>query len=218
MSVPLRAGVLVADDHSLVRRGLRALIDGVADLRVAAEAADGEEALRAAGQPEVDLALLDLTMPGLGGLEVTRRLRAARPSLPVLVLSVHDGERHVFEAVRAGARGYVVKSAADDRLVDACRRVLRGERFVVPPDASKAVLAAVARAQAGERDASPLSPREAEVACLVADGVPAADIATELGISPKTVERHRENIAAKLDLADRVELTRYVVREGLVDA
>jgi DNA-binding NarL/FixJ family response regulator len=218
MPVPLRAGVLIADDHPLVRRGLRAIIDGVADLRVVAEAGEGAEALRCARRPDVDLALVDLGMPGTGGLEVARRLSREPASPPVLVLSVHDGERHVFEAVRAGARGYVVKSAADDCLVGACRRVLRGERFVVPPGAPKAVRAAIARAEAGEEAASPLTPREAEIARLVADGVPGSQIAERLGISAKTVERHRENIARKLDLADRVDLTRYAVREGLVEA
>lgn len=216
MSVPLRARVLIADDHAVVRRGLRTVLDGAPDLAVVAEAADGVEAVEHGLAQDVDLAVLDVAMPRRGGLHAARELTRRRPALRVLMLSMHDLEEYCFQALKAGASGYVLKTVADRDLVDACRAALRGDSFLYPP-----TVRALMRAYLDDPDrrpASPLTPREEEVTKLVAEAHTTDEIARLLTISPRTVERHRENILAKLGMRDRVELTRWAIRHGLVEA
>jgi DNA-binding NarL/FixJ family response regulator len=211
--VPLKARILLADDHLVVRRGLRMVLDAEPDLEVAAEVGDGREAVDMALRESFDLAVLDVSMPRLTGLQAAHELTARIPDLPTLILSMHDNEEYLFEALRAGAAGYVLKSAADDHLIEACRAAIRGEVFLYP----QAVKALVREfLEAGEPD-DPLSARELEVVKLIAEGYTSKAIGEELVISEKTVERHRSNILEKLGMRDRVELTRYAIRRGLVE-
>jgi DNA-binding NarL/FixJ family response regulator len=212
------ARLLLADDHVMVRRGLRLVLDGEPDLEVVAEASDGVEALEAVRRVEVDLAVLDVSMPRVTGLQATRELIALRPDLRVLMLSMHDNEQYLFEALKAGASGYVLKTAADRDLVEACRAALRGEPFLYPSAIAALVRDFLERAREGsDAPADPLTPRELQVLKLVAEAHTNDQIAEVLQISRKTVERHRENLMGKLRMRDRVELTRYAIRRGLVE-
>lgn len=211
---PLVARILLADDHTVVRQGLRAILDRQADLRVVEEAGDGAEAVERGLATELDLAVLDVSMPKLTGLQAARQLVAHRPGLRVLMLSMHDNEQFFEEAVRAGAAGYVLKSEADEALVHACRAVVRGEPFQYPRGARTATAGPRPTQPATE----PLSPRELEVVKLIAEGHSGREIAGILHISEKTVDRHRGNVFAKLGLSDRVALTRYAIRQGLIEA
>ena len=216
--VPLKARVLLADDHVVVRRGLRLVLDAEPDLEVVAEAGDGAEAVERALAGDVDLAVLDVSMPRLTGLQAARQLTDRAPDVRVLILSMHDSEQYLFEALRAGASGYVVKSAADRDLIEACRATLRGEPFLYPAGVKALIREHLDRARRGEdHREDPLSPRESEVVKLIAKGQTSREIAETLVLSEKTVERHRENILDKLGLRDRVELTRYAIRRGLVE-
>ena len=218
MTVPLKTRVLLADDHRMVRRGLRLVLDAEPDIEVAAEADDGREALTLALAEEFDLAILDITMPRLTGLQAARELGRHRPGVKVLILSMHDDEQYLFEALRAGASGYVLKSAADRDLVDACRAAMRGEPFLYPDAIRTLARDHIERAhEAGKDLVDPLTPRESQVVKLIAEGSTNREIAGELTISEKTVERHRANILEKLGMRDRVELTRYAIRRGLVE-
>jgi DNA-binding NarL/FixJ family response regulator len=218
VTVPLRTRILLADDHAVVRAGLRMVLDLEADMRVVAEAADGAEAVALAGRGDVDLAILDVSMPRLTGLQAAAQLTRSRPDLRVLLLSMHDNDRYLFEALAAGASGYVLKSAADRDLVHACRAAMRGEPFLYPDAVRALVRDHLERARRGE--ATPgdvLSPRETEVLKLIAEGNSGREIAELLVISEKTVERHRANVLEKLGLRDRVALTRDAIRRGLVE-
>ena len=209
----LKARILLADDHALVREGLALILDRQPDLDVVAQAADGAEAVSAGLATDLDLAILDVAMPKLTGLQAARRLLEHRPELRVLILSMHDNEEFFFEALRVGASGYGLKSAAQEDLVEACRAALRGEPFLYP----RAVGALIrAYLESGDRggDLDPLTPRETEVVKLIAEGHTSREIAGVLSISEKTVERHRANVLEKLGLRDRVALTRYAVRRG----
>jgi DNA-binding NarL/FixJ family response regulator len=217
MSPPLVTRVLLADDHALVRRGLAMILDAQPDFGVVAEAADGVEAVARAVHDDVDLAVLDIKMPRKTGLHAARELSARRPALRLLMLSMHDDPEYWFQAVRAGAAGYVLKSAVDRDLVEACRAAMRGETFSPPASSSKLVRTAVERAQGGAPTWHPLTPREEEVVKLIAEGHSAREIADLLVISPRTVDRHRENALEKLGVKDRVGLTRYAIRHGLVE-
>jgi DNA-binding NarL/FixJ family response regulator len=215
----MSARVLLADDHAMVRRGLRLVLDAEPDLTVVAEAADGVEALEVLRTgATVDLAVLDVSMPRMTGLQAAAELIALRPELRVLMLSMHDNEQYLFEALKAGASGYVLKTAADRDLVEACRAALRGEPFLYPSAIAALVRDFLERARAGdETPADPLTPRELQVLKLVAEAYTNDRIADVLRISRKTVERHRENLMGKLGMRDRVELTRYAIRRGLVE-
>jgi DNA-binding NarL/FixJ family response regulator len=214
----LKTRVLLADDHAMVRRGLRHILDAQPDLEVAVEAADGREALNAALSEDIDLAILDVVMPRLTGLQAAREAAKRRPDLKVLMLSMHDNEQYFFEALVAGASGYVLKSAADRDLIDACRAVMRGETFVYPGAERTLIRDYLDRIRAGEPVAEAgLTPRETQVVKLVAEGFSNREISGELVISEKTVQRHRANILGKLGMHDRVELTRYAIRCGLVE-
>ena len=219
MSTPLVARILLADDHAVVRRGLRLVLEMESDLRVVAEAGDGAEAVERAVQGDVDLVVMDVSMPRMTGIQAAAQITQRSPGTRVLMLSMHDDERYFFEALAAGASGYVLKSSADQDLVEACRATLRGEPFVYPDAVRALIRDHLERAIDGDDDArsDPLSPRESEVVKLIAEGHSGREIADLLTISEKTVERHRSNILEKLGMRDRVELTRYAIRRGLVE-
>ena len=210
--------ILLADDHALVRRGVRLILDSEPGLRVVAEAGDGAEALRLARCSQIDLAVLDVAMPRMTGLQAARELSRSRLPPRILMLSMYDNEQYFFESLRAGASGYVLKSVADQDLVEACRAAMRGESFLYPGVMSALVRNYLDRLRRGERvPANILTPREDEVLKLIAEGRSSKDIAEALTISLKTVERHRANMLAKLGMRDRTELTRYAIRAGLIE-
>jgi len=218
MTVPLKTRILLADDHPMVRRGLRMVLDAEPDLEVTAEAGDGAEAVELALSDEVDLAVLDVAMPRMTGLQAAAELKRRRPELRSLMLSMYDSEQYFFEALKAGASGYVLKSAADRDLVEACRAAMRGEPFLYPAAVSALIRDFLDRASRGEATPSdPLTPRELEVVKLVAEGYTTDEIAKELVVSKKTVEHHRSHILEKLGMRVRVELTLYAIRRGLVE-
>lgn len=217
MSTPLKARVLLADDHAIVRRGVASVLESAPDLEVVAEAADGRAALDAVLAGGIDLAILDVSMPRMTGLQAAAEIVQRAPAVRVLVLSMHDNEQYFFEALRAGASGYVLKSTADQDLVEACRATLRGEPFLYPAAITALIADHLDRAAHGEAlSGDPLTDREKQVVKLIAEAYTNDGIAEQLVISPKTVERHRANILAKLGMRDRVELTRYAIRRGLV--
>jgi DNA-binding NarL/FixJ family response regulator len=218
MPTPLRTRILLADDHALVREGLKLLLDSQPDLAVVAEADDGAAALEAGIREEIDLAILDVSMPRLTGLQVAGELHQRRPGLRTLMLSVHDNEQYFFEALKAGASGYVLKSAANRDLIEACRAAMRGEPFIYPAAASALVRDYLERASRGEETPTdPLTPRELEVTKLIAEGLTSDEVAQTLMIAKNTVDRHRDNILEKLGMRNRVELTRYAIKRGLVE-
>jgi DNA-binding NarL/FixJ family response regulator len=217
VSIPLVTGVLLADDHPIVRHGLRDILNAEADFRVVAEVDDGAEAVQRALQDDIHLAILDVTMPRMTGLQAARELSNRRPEVRVLVLSMHENEQFLFEALRAGASGYVLKTAADRDLVEACRATMRGQTFLYAGAVTALVRDYLDRARDEDR-VDPLTPRELEVLKLVAEGHTSDEIAELLVISRKTVDRHRANMLEKLGMRDRVELTRYAIRRGLIVA
>ncbi len=213
---PIR--ILLADDHALVRLGVRLILDREPDLEVVAEAGDGAEAVEAARHADVDLAILDIAMPRLTGLQATRELAALKPGLRILMLTMHDNEQYLFQALKSGACGYVLKSVADRDLVAACRAAMRDEPFLYPGAVTALIRNYLDRVRHGEEDAGQLlTPREEEVLKLVAEGHSSKEIAEILFISVKTVHRHRANLLHKLGLRDRLELTRYAIRAGLIE-
>jgi DNA-binding NarL/FixJ family response regulator len=215
---PLKTRVLLADDHAVVRSGLRAVLDGEPDIEVVAEATDGIEAVEKTLAADVDLAILDVSMPRLTGLQATAELLRRRSDLRVLILSVHDNEQYFFEALRAGASGYVLKSAANHDLVDACRAAMRGESFLYPNAVRALVREYLEQARRGEAaPEDPLTPRELQVVKLIAEGHSSDQIAEELIISRKTVDHHRANLLRKLGMRNVAELTRYAIRRGLIE-
>jgi DNA-binding NarL/FixJ family response regulator len=217
MTVPLKTRILVADDHPVVLRGLRQVLDAQADLEVVAEATDGDEAVERVVSEDVHLAILDISMPRMTGLQAAREITRRKPEVRVLMLSMHDNEQYLFEAIRMGASGYVLKSAVDRDLVEACRAAMRGEPFLYPGGVRALMREYLERARAGEAvNTEMLTPREEEIVKLIAEAHTNDEIAEMLVISKKTVERHRANILEKLGMRDRVELTRYAIRRGLV--
>ena len=210
--------ILLADDHQLVRQGIRLVLESEPDLRVVAEAADGMDALVQADAKRPDLAILDVSMPRLNGLRTARELARRDYDLAVVMLSMHDDEQFFFEALNAGANGYVLKSAADTDLVTACRAAVKGDTYMYPA-ASRALISDYLKLAPAERERQgQLTPRELEIVQLIAGGQTARQIAERLVISEKTVDRHRTNILEKLHLKDRLDLARYAIRRGLVDA
>jgi len=216
MTEATKIRILLADDHAVVRHGLRLTLEAEPDLEVVAEASDGAQAVEAALHEEIDLAILDISMPRLTGIQVTRQLAEQRPDLRVLILSMHDNEQFFFEALRAGASGYVLKSAAHEDLVAACRATMRGEPFLYPRGVAALVREHLQQGR-GALLPDPLTARESEVVKLIAEGMTSREIGALLSISDKTVERHRANVLEKLGLRDRVALTRYAIRRGLVE-
>ncbi|MEU6844837.1 response regulator transcription factor [Streptomyces sp. NPDC046716] len=213
--------ILLADDHALVRRGIRLILDHEPGLSVVAEAGDGAEAVAAAVTTEVDLAILDVAMPRLTGLQAARQLSRAHPGLRVLMLTMYDSSEYFFESLRVGASGYVLKSVADRDLVDACHAAVRGEPFIYPGAESTLIRRILDRADenvlSADKGARTITEREEEVLKLVAEGHSSKEIAELLYISVKTVERHRANLMQKLGLRDRLALARYAIRVGLIE-
>ena len=217
MTTPLKTRILIADDHPIVLRGLRMVLDAQPDLEVVAEATDGDQAVERAVSGEIHLAILDISMPRKTGLQAAREITHRKPEVRVLMLSMHDSEQYLFEAISAGASGYVLKSAVDRDLVEACRAAMRGEPFLYPGAVRALMREYLDRARAGEAlHKDLLTPREEEIVKLVAEAHTNEEIGEMLFISKKTVERHRANILEKLGMRDRVELTRYAIRRGLV--
>jgi two-component system response regulator NreC len=212
--MPLR--VLIADDHGVLRAGLRALLKTEESLQVVDEAADGDTALRLASRLRPDIVLLDLSMPGPGGIEVTRKLKEMLPATHVLILTVHEDETLMREALEAGASGYIIKRAVESELISAIHAVSRGELYVHPA-MTKWLLKQPAPAAPKRRDPAALTRRETEVLRLIAKGHTNSQIAEVLGLSVRTVESHRANLMGKLGLQSRVELVRYAVKNKLLE-
>lgn len=198
--------VLIVEDHPVVRSGIRMLLTEEGDIDVMAEANNGREALTMLDAMSPDLLLLDISMPEVNGLEVTQQVREKFPTLPILILTMHEDERYFFQLLRAGATGYIVKGAAPNDLVSAVRAVAGGQAYLYP---------SLARLLAKEPD-TVLSARELEVLQLTAQGLTAREVGKKLSISSNTVERHRANIMSKLGVSNRAELIRYAIRRGLL--
>jgi DNA-binding NarL/FixJ family response regulator len=204
--------ILIADDHGIVRSGLKLLLDRQADLEVVAEAEDGVDALEKALSERPDLAILDVTMPRMTGLQATHEIKKQAPEVQVLILSMHEDERYLFEALRAGAAGYVLKRAADTDLLEAVRAAARGQPFLTASAQQSLIRDFLERGEQPE-----LTPREQEIVKLIAEAHTNREIAEILHLSEKTVESHRANVLQKLGMRDRVELVRYAIRHGLVE-
>ena len=216
MPIPLVTRILVADDHALVREGVKRVVDDEPDLSVVAEATDGAEAVEQALDDTIDLAILDISMPRKTGLQAAHELSRRRPELRTLILSMYENEQFLFEALKAGASGYVLKSGEDNDIVDACRAAMRGQSFLYPSAVHTLIRDFIERADQRGADFDLLTPRELEVLKLIAEGHTSKEIAAMLVISAKTVDRHRTNMLDKLGMRDRVELTRYAIRRGLI--
>ncbi len=208
--------ILIADDHGIVRGGLKLLLDRQPDMEVVAEAADGAEAVQLALRLRPDVCVLDVSMPKMTGLQATVEIRSHAPDISVLVLSMHDDERYLYEALQAGAAGYVLKREADTVLVDAVRAVTRGEPFMT--NAAERSLVREWMEDDSSGPVEPLTPREQEVLKLIAEAHTNREIGAILHLAEKTVESHRANILRKLGMRDRVELVRYAIRRGLIEA
>jgi DNA-binding NarL/FixJ family response regulator len=218
MPIPLVTRILIADDFAIVREGLKKVLNAKPDLEVVAEAEDGREAVDKALNEDVHLAVLDVSMPRMTGIQAAAELQKRKPELKTLMLSMHDSEQFLFEALKAGASGYVLKSGADTDIVDAVRAAMRGDSYLYPSAVTTLVRDYVERGGRGEEQFDVLTPRELEVLKLIAEAYTNKQIADALFISIKTVERHRQNILDKLGMRDRVELTRYAIRRGLIQA
>ena len=216
MPIPLVTRILIADDHAIVRSGLRRVLDAKPDMEVVAEAEDGAEAVEKALEDDVHLAILDVSMPRMTGIQAAAELHKRKPELKTLMLSMHDSEQFLFESLKAGASGYVLKSGADTDIVDAVRAAMRGDSYLYPSAVTTLVRDYVDRGGRGEEEFDVLTPRELEVLKLIAEANTSKEIADKLFISIKTVDRHRQNILDKLGMRDRVELTRYAIRRGLI--
>ncbi len=211
------ARILLADDHALVRQGLRHIIDAQPDLTVVGEVGDGAAAVDRVLKGGIDLVILDVSMPRMTGLQAARELQRRGSTTAVLMLSMHDNEQYFFEALKLGAVGYVHKSVADRDLITACRSALRGEPFLYPGAVATLIRDYLTRGKSLDGDTTLLTPREEEVLKLIAEGNSGKEIADLLVLSPKTVERHRANLLEKLGMKDRLELTRYAIRTGLIE-
>jgi DNA-binding NarL/FixJ family response regulator len=218
MPIPLVTRILIADDHTIVRSGLKKVLDAKPDLEVVAEAEDGAEAVEKALNEDVHLAILDVSMPRMTGIQAVAELHKRKPELKTLMLSMHDSEQFLFEALKAGASGYVLKSGADTDIVDAVRAAMRGDSYLYPSAVTSLVRDYVERGDRAEEEFDVLTPRELEVLKLIAEAYTSQQIADALFISIKTVDRHRQNILEKLGMRDRVELTRYAIKRGLIQA
>lgn len=213
---PIR--VLIADDHEIVRAGIRLLLNGHADIEVIAEARDGAEAVALTATTRPDVVLMDISMPVMTGIEATRAIKANNDGVEIVGLTMHADERYFFELLKAGASGYVVKGGAPHELLEAIRAAARGEAYIHPSVAGRLIGDFVERARAGEAELDGITDRERQVLELIARGLTGREIAELLEISANTVDRHRSNIMTKLDLHNKAELVRYAVRKGLIAA
>ncbi|MBI3921335.1 MAG: response regulator transcription factor [Armatimonadetes bacterium] len=209
--------LLLADDHEVVRQGMRRLLETERDLRVVAETGDGLEAVELVERHKPNVLIVDMMMPGLNGLEVTRQVQQSCPRTRVLILSMHANEAYVVEALRNGATGYALKDAASADLLKAVRSVAAGTRYLSPPLSDRLIEAYITKAAATEDPYDSLTDREREVLHLSAEGLTAADIADRLSLSPRTVESHRAHVMQKLELKNQTELIRYTMRRGIVE-
>ncbi|WP_020501316.1 response regulator [Sciscionella marina] len=218
MNAPITR-ILLADDHALVRNGLRLILDAEPDLAVVAEASDGAEAIGAAESERIDLAILDIAMPRMTGIQAAREITRRAADVRMIMLSMYDNEQYLFEALKAGASGYVLKSAADKDLLEACRAAMRDEPFLYPGAVTLLIQQHIQNepSPGGGFPQALLTAREEEVVKLIAEGYSARGIAETLVISVRTVDRHRANIMQKLGMRDRIELTRFAIRAGLVE-
>jgi two-component system, NarL family, response regulator NreC len=209
--------LLLADDHQIVRAGLRMLFQAESDMEIVGEVDSGEAALSAVGELKPDVVIMDVAMPGMSGIEATRRIKEISPDTAVLAVTMHEDEQYFFEMLNAGASGYIPKRAAPDDLVSAIRVVSQGEVFLYPSLAKYLVKDFLHRVESGGTPAGEdLTPREREVLTYIAEGFTNREIADVLVISVKTVDRHRENIMRKLNLHSRVELVKYAIEKGLI--
>jgi len=211
--------VLLADDHAIVREGIKRILAEEPDIEVVGEAGDGLQAVEMAKKLKPDVAILDITMPALNGIEATRQIRSSLPNTHTLTLTMHEDDTYVFQLLKAGAAGYVLKRAAATDLVQAVRAAQRGEAFLYPSVAKAVVADYLKRLEEGEgrEQYDGLTEREKEILTLVADGATNQEIARKLFISIKTVQTHRAHIMEKLDLHDRTKLVRYAIRKGLIE-
>ncbi len=215
--MPDKIRLLLVDDHEIVRAGLRMLFLAEPDITIVGEVSSGEAAVEAVRTLNPDVVIMDIAMPGMGGIEATRRIKEASPDTAVLALTMHEDEEYFFQMLNAGASGYVPKRAAADDLVSAIRVVGQGNVFLYPSLARLLVTDYVQREASGQTgDKEPLTPREREILTLIAEGSTNREIAEGLVISVKTVDRHRENIMNKLNLHSRVELVKYAIEKGLI--
>ena len=210
---------MLADDHAVVRSGLRMLLDAQPDMEIIAEAESGAEAVAKVQELRPDIVLMDVEMPGMNGIEATQKIKESVPETAVLALTMYEDDQYFFEMLKAGASGYVPKRAAPDELVNAIRTVSKGGVFLYPTLAARLVNDYLNRDETAvaDDDEQDLTPREKEVLVQIAEGLTNPEIAEELTISVKTVDRHRENIMRKLNLHSRVDLVKYAIRKGLID-
>lgn len=218
-SASAKIRVLLADDHTILRAGLRMMLNAQPDIEVVGEASDGRQALAEALRLQPDVVLMDITMPEMNGIEATRQIKRALESTRVLILTMHENEEYLFQVLRAGASGYILKEAADTELISAIRVVYSGRFYMSPSAQTMMVGDYLLRVRSGEeRDSySALTEREREILKLVAEGLTNNQIAERLYISPKTVDTHRTHIMDKLNLHSRAELVKYAMRRGLLE-
>jgi len=210
--------VLIADDHTILRQGIKALLDNQAEIEVIGEAKDGREALTLIERLLPDVILMDIAMPGLNGLEATRRIKKKFPKIKVLVLTMYTNEEYVFQILNAGANGYLVKETAFQDLISAIRAVYRDEAFMSPSISKKVINRYMQRVrETNNTTGDILTTREREILQLIAEGSSSKKIAEALFISPKTVETHRTHIMDKLNIHNRTDLVKYAIRTGIVD-
>jgi two-component system response regulator NreC len=211
--------LILADDHAVVRSGLRMLLEVQPDIEIVGEAESGAEAVEQTRRLKPDIILMDIQMPGLNGIEATKKIKDFAPDTAVLALTMHEDDQYFFEMLHAGASGYVPKRAAPDELLTAIRAVGKGEVYLYPSLATRLVQDYLKRAEIDNQTLvyDYLTPREREVLTLIAEGLSNGEIADRLVISVKTVDRHRENIMKKLNLHSRVELVKYAIKIGLID-
>ena len=212
---PIR--VLLVDDHALVRAGIRSLLEKLAGMEVIAEAGDGLEALRLVAEYHPQVVLMDIAMPDLNGLEATRRLAQDAPDVPVIILSIYSDEEHVYQALQAGASGYLLKDAAIEELEMAIRAVAQGGTYLSPPISRPVIMEYVRRTGARPGSSERLSPRQSQILKLMAEGHSMKQIALDLGISVKTVETHRSALMARIGIRDIAGLVRYALKNGLIE-
>jgi two-component system response regulator NreC len=212
---PIR--ILIADDHGVLRAGLHALLDAEPDLQVVGEATDSQETLHLTGELHPDVILLDISMPGLGGIAIARQIKATHPDVHVLILTVHEDEGLLRASLQAGAAGYVTKRAVETELINAIHAVQRGNLYVHPAMTRSLLKDLSPLPPTSDSQVEPLTPREIEVLRLIAQGHTNRQTAEVLGISARTVETHRANIMGKLGLRGRVELVRYAIEHGLLE-
>jgi DNA-binding NarL/FixJ family response regulator len=210
--------IVLADDHAIIRQGLRGLLETEADFQVVAEAGDGPSAIQAVDMHKPDVIILDISMPGLNGLDVAQRISKHHPDTRVIILSMHTNESFVLKAIRNGASGYVLKASSSDDLVVAIHKVMAGDVYFSAPISQRALALYVekARSQTADDPYESLTDREREVLQLSAEGFTAAEIAEKLFLSSRTVEMHRSNLMAKLDLRNQSELIRYAFTQGIL--